>query len=61
MYPLPLASILNILSKALFTKLNSAESSEERKKHILISLKSKHKYRKISDVKQEGFYHQQYK
>jgi len=38
MCPLPLASILNILSKALFTKLNSAESSVERKKpdmHIL--------------------------
>lgn len=37
MCPLPLASILKILSNALLTKLNSAESSEERKKtHIYI-------------------------
>lgn len=31
MHPLPLASILNVLSKALLTKLNSAESSGKEK------------------------------
>lgn len=62
MCPLPLASILNILSKALFTKLNSAESSEERKKPWYAypwnaNIKAE-KQRKISRTTQKVYYPQ---